>query len=102
MHCVVAVSATRSCLPSYTNGWCMGCALHSREMDSGVHPGAGLWEHSKKDTGNKLLESLPLIGFFGCEVAISITLKFAHKYTCLLDVTFEMRKRNIISKNAEM
>lgn len=52
--------------------------------------------------GNKLLESLPLIRFFGCEVAISIILKFAHKYTCLLDVTFEMWKRNIISKNAEM
>lgn len=51
---------------------------------------------------NKLLEYLPLIGFSGCEVAISIILKFAHKYTCLLEVTFEMWKRNIISKNAEM
>lgn len=63
-----------------------------------MHPGAGLWEHSKKDIGNKLLEYSPLIGFFGCEVAISIILKFAHKYTCLLEVAFEMWKRKIISK----
>lgn len=79
-------------MPLTARKWAMGC---TQEL------GFGRIE-KKKDIGNKLLKYLPQIGFFGCEVAISIILKFPRKYTCLLEVTFEIWKRNIISKNAEM
>lgn len=102
MYCTIIVSANVSSLPLYINWLHIGCVLCSSEMGNVMYPGAWLWEHSKKGIGNNLLEYLPLKGFFGCEVAISIILKFAHKYTCLLDVTFQMWKRSIISKNAEM
>lgn len=102
MYCITTVSANLSCLPLYINWPCIGRVPCSSEMGNVMHRGAWLWEHSKKGIRNNLLEYLPLIRFFGCEVAISIILKFAHKYTCLLDVTFETWKRNIISKNAEM
>lgn len=102
MYCIITVSASVSCLPLYINWLHAGCVLCSSEMDTVMHPGAWLWECSKKSIRNNLLKHLPLIGLFGCEVAISVILKFAHKYACLLDVTCEMCKRIIISKNAEM
>lgn len=77
------MSVNLSCLPSYINCLCIGGVLCSSEMGNMMHPGAWLWEHSEKGVGNNLSEYLPLIGFFGYEVAISIILKFAHKYTCL-------------------
>lgn len=79
-------------MPLAARKWAMGC---TQELGFGRIA-------KKNDIGNKWLEYLPQIEFVGCEVAISIILKFPCKYTCLSEVTFEMRKRNIISKNAEM
>lgn len=102
MYCIITVSASVCCLPLCINWLHAGSVLCSSEMGIVMHPGTWLWEGSKKGFRNNLLKHLLLIGLFDCEVAITIILKFAHKFACLLVVTYEMWKRSIISKNAEM